>query len=45
MYDLHVPSNAYDSQINQLKLQLDSIEENRELVSFQKNGMLMVKSF
>ena len=34
MADLQVPSAAYAKQINQLRLQMVTIEENNELVSF-----------
>ena len=33
MADLQVPSAAYAKQINQLRLQMVTIEENNELVS------------
>lgn len=32
MYDLAVPHNAYDREVNKLKMQIKAIDENTEMV-------------
>lgn len=32
MYDLAVPNNAYDREVNKLKMQIKAIDENTEMV-------------
>lgn len=44
MYDLHVPKEAYEKQIQQLKSQANAIEDNKDMVMIW-NSCLSLTSY
>ncbi len=43
MYDLYVPNERYEAEMLKLKMAIDGIDENKELVRFIQN--LLYKGF